>query len=68
MEATCCFETSDNFYGLHGVLSQKIELFITTAVRTSNPTSLDMLSNFGEYKICIPSLELEQNAKNKDNY
>jgi hypothetical protein len=23
--------------GLHGVISQKIELFITTAVRTSNP-------------------------------
>jgi hypothetical protein len=26
------------FTGLHGVISQKIELFITTAVRTSNPT------------------------------
>jgi hypothetical protein len=26
------------FDGLHGVISQKIELFITTAVRTSNPT------------------------------
>jgi hypothetical protein len=24
--------------GLHGVVSQKIELFITIAVRTSNPT------------------------------
>jgi hypothetical protein len=24
--------------GLHGVISQKIVLFITTAVRTSNPT------------------------------
>jgi hypothetical protein len=24
--------------GLHGVISQKIELFITTGVRTSNPT------------------------------
>jgi hypothetical protein len=27
------------FNGLHGVISQKTELFITTAVRTSNPTS-----------------------------
>jgi hypothetical protein len=26
------------FNGLHGVISQKIVLFITTAVRTSNPT------------------------------
>jgi hypothetical protein len=26
------------FNGLHGVISQKIELFIATAVRTSNPT------------------------------
>jgi hypothetical protein len=27
-----------NFNGLHGVISQKIEIFITTAVRTSDPT------------------------------
>jgi hypothetical protein len=26
-----------NFNGLHGVISQKIELFIATALRTSNP-------------------------------
>jgi hypothetical protein len=26
------------FNGLHGVISQKIVLFITTAVRTSNPS------------------------------
>jgi hypothetical protein len=26
------------FSGLHGIMSQKIELFLTTAVRTSNPT------------------------------
>jgi hypothetical protein len=33
------------FNGLHGVISQKIELFITTAVRTSSPTQfLDYLS------------------------
>jgi hypothetical protein len=29
-----------NFNGLHGVISYKTELFITTAVRTSNPTSI----------------------------
>jgi hypothetical protein len=26
--------------GLHGILSQKIELILNTAVRTSNPTEL----------------------------
>jgi hypothetical protein len=29
--------------GLHGVISQKIELFITTAVRTSNPTEYEYI-------------------------
>jgi hypothetical protein len=29
--------------GLHGVISQKIELFITTAVRTSNSTKLNLV-------------------------
>jgi hypothetical protein len=29
------------FNGLHGVISQKMELFITTVVRTSNPTITD---------------------------
>jgi hypothetical protein len=27
--------------GLHGVISQKMILFITTAVKTSNPTTLN---------------------------
>jgi hypothetical protein len=31
------------FNGLHGVISPKIELFITTAVRTSNPTQAEIL-------------------------
>jgi hypothetical protein len=31
------------FNGLHGIISQKIELLITTAVRTSNPTTLHKL-------------------------
>jgi hypothetical protein len=30
------------FNGLHGVISQKIVLFITTAVRTSNPIILNV--------------------------
>jgi hypothetical protein len=38
MEAICSSETSVDFNGLHGVISQKIELLITTALRTSNPT------------------------------
>jgi hypothetical protein len=38
MEAKCSSETSFHFNGLHGVTSQKIELFTTTVVRTSNPT------------------------------
>jgi hypothetical protein len=33
-----------NFNRLHGITSQKIELFITTAVRTSNPTIKVFLS------------------------
>jgi hypothetical protein len=37
--ATCCStETSDDINGLHGVISQKIGLFVIAAVRTSNPT------------------------------
>jgi hypothetical protein len=28
------------FNGLHEVVSQKLELFITTAVRTSNPSTI----------------------------
>jgi hypothetical protein len=35
MEAICCAETSADT-GLHGLISQKTELFIVTAVRNSN--------------------------------
>jgi hypothetical protein len=38
MKATFSSEMSMTFNRLHGVISQNIELFITTAVRTSNPT------------------------------
>jgi hypothetical protein len=37
-EATCSSKMSMDFNGLHNVTSQKIELFIITTVRTSNPT------------------------------
>jgi hypothetical protein len=38
MEAICFSESSAELDGLHGVISQKMILFITTAVKTSNPT------------------------------
>jgi hypothetical protein len=31
------------FNGLHGVTSQKTELFITTAVKTSNPIKIEQI-------------------------
>jgi hypothetical protein len=37
MEATYSSEAS-TFTGFHGVISRKIELFRTIAVKTSNPT------------------------------
>jgi hypothetical protein len=37
--------------GLHGVISQKIVLFITTAVRTSDPTNLKMF--FNKYGVSV---------------
>jgi hypothetical protein len=48
-------------YGLYGVISQKIEVFfITTAVRTSNPTDFSLLRSVqtssgahpASYQIC----------------
>jgi hypothetical protein len=39
IEAIYPSETSVDFNGLHGVISQKIEPFMTTADRTSNPTT-----------------------------
>jgi hypothetical protein len=40
MEATCSSKRQLTFNRLHGVASQKIELFITTAVRTSDHVEL----------------------------
>jgi hypothetical protein len=39
-EATCSPKRSMMFGRLHGVISQETELFITTAVRVSNPTDM----------------------------
>jgi hypothetical protein len=38
IEATCYSKTSIDFNRVDGVISQKIELFIATAVRLSNAT------------------------------
>jgi hypothetical protein len=40
MKATCSVPPKRRltFNGLHGVIAQKIQIFITTGVRTSNPT------------------------------
>jgi hypothetical protein len=38
MEAICPSGKSVDFSGLHSIISWKIELFISTAVRSSNPT------------------------------
>jgi hypothetical protein len=44
------------FNGLHGIISQKMELFITTAVRTSNPAFKrdGVLREFGNACVCVP--------------
>jgi hypothetical protein len=43
VEANVSLKRSLNFNRQHGVISQKIELFITTIVRTSNPTNINEL-------------------------
>jgi hypothetical protein len=48
MEGICSCETSLTFNGLYGVISQKMVLFITAAVRTSNPTYLSFLGGTEE--------------------
>jgi hypothetical protein len=45
MEATCSPKRLLAYNRLHGVIPQNTELFITTAVRTSNPTCLYIISN-----------------------
>jgi hypothetical protein len=38
--------------GLHGVISQKMIVFKTTALKTSNPTSLGLFTNYGFSQWC----------------
>jgi hypothetical protein len=40
MEATCSSEMLADFNGLYGVMSQKTDLYVTNAVRTSDLTKL----------------------------
>jgi hypothetical protein len=49
MEAKFPLKRWLTFNSLHGVISQKIEFFITTAVRTSNPTW--KLTVYNSYKL-----------------
>jgi hypothetical protein len=59
MGATYSSETSVDFNGLHVVVSQNIELFITTAVRTSNPeTSYIPAAQFIVFTLHIGSQRL----------
>jgi hypothetical protein len=54
--------------GLHGVISQKIILFITTAVKTSNPTCLSLFANISSassnrgFYACIVILAFSYNG------
>jgi hypothetical protein len=36
------------FNGLHGVITEKIEIFINTVVRTSNPAFHNTVASYGE--------------------
>jgi hypothetical protein len=58
MEAICFSETSWTLNGLHGVISQKMVLFITTAVKTSNPTHIELVHG----KIFIRSVKIISDA------
>jgi hypothetical protein len=58
MEATCSSETWINFQRTTRFISQKIELFIPPAVRTSNPTDTNIhISAKYETIYCLRSLE-----------
>jgi hypothetical protein len=52
--------------GLHGVISQKMILFITTAVKTSNPTIYSMFTH-SESQISLMGGWMKFNCKNHGN-
>jgi hypothetical protein len=58
MEAIYSSETSLKFTVLYGFTSQKRELFIVTAVRTSNPASVKYLSSQWLQIICSKQMTL----------
>jgi hypothetical protein len=53
MEATYSPKSGLTFSRLHGIISQKIVLFITTAVRTSDPTFIKCCPQQSIYSITI---------------
>jgi hypothetical protein len=55
MEAICSSEMSVD-KGLHGIVSQKMALFITTAVRTSNPTNSHLNDKPRVMEICMSKI------------
>jgi hypothetical protein len=59
IEVKCFSETSLTFNGIHGVISQTIEFFMSTAVRTSNPKPEH---DFGLNKIQEFSSSAKQNS------
>jgi hypothetical protein len=52
MEQTCSSEMSVDFNRLHSIVSQKIELFITTAVTTSHLTPRNKIVFFVDVMPC----------------
>jgi hypothetical protein len=48
-EAICSSKASADFHRLHSIISQKIELFITNAARTPNPTWYDYLEEVADH-------------------
>jgi hypothetical protein len=49
------------FTGLQGVVSQKIVIFITTDVRTSNPTSFETRRNKDRFEERGRKVNIEKN-------
>jgi hypothetical protein len=59
MEVIRSYETPADFTGLHGVTSQKAELFITTDVGTSNPKDQPFIAVFVICSLTVISVPVE---------
>jgi hypothetical protein len=56
MDVICYSETSVDFQRtIRGVIFQKIELFLTTGVRTSNPTEIELAKQMSLPQYCLNS-------------